>query len=516
MERLGKREWLGLGALFLLLVVLFSYLPLRSHGRYLSPDETAMATSAKLWAEQGSAAVAEPLAWKFPGLHPRSYVSHYDTIVPVGFLGWPLINSILFRVVGQNLLPIAAMLIILSAVYPLYRLLRPLGQRAALLGTLIAFSSPGIILYANRSLFPNAGLIALAIWTCFWIKDMVIPAKAGIYWKTFVAGILVCLTLAIRPVECIWIVPWFAYFARNWKPSRNQLVAVVLGFVLALAPVIWQAQTLYGNFWQAGYLVQGNPDPNPSASLSLAQGEKEGLPILPFGIHPLYIGWNIFKFLLGPLFPWMVPLVLCSVIVILNKKRNKLFELGAWTLAVLVLYYGNGHYADNITGAITIGNSFVRYLMPLGVLSGVAFAYVYATSETRKNGRQIALIMAAILVIAGIFQAFFADNEGLWTVSHDSKRYDAINREAAKYFSSTDVILSDRSDKIFFPDFRAWSPLPSMETVSRLAMTSGIKIGLFARPMSQLQKDEWSRAGLNPVELYSNEREILYRLDPVQ
>ena len=551
MERMGKREWLGLAALFCLFGGLFSYLPIRGFDRYLSPDETAVAVSALEWAREGSITLSEPLAWKFPGLHPRSWVTRFDTIVPVGFMGWPWINSLLIRITGPNWISLAAMLIILSAIYPFYRLLRPLGVNAAELGTLIAFSTPAVILYANRSLFPNAGLIALVIWSCWMMNQIsrVIPSEVEGTSKispraslgredahVFIAGLLTSTALAIRPVEALWILPWFIYFGRAWRPSRKEILVFVAGILIAWLPFAWQAQASYGSIFSIGYFIQGNPDPYAVATTSsLPQNPA----FLPFGLSLRNILWNSYHFLLGPLFPWMVPLLVGLVLVFstVAKRSGEIFVKGRsfldslrslgmtypitlfiiWTCLFLILYYGNGRYADNIQGIPTVGNSFIRYLLPLGILSGGVFAWLYTIIESRRNGRIIIGLMACILVFAGVFESYAADSEGLLKVQPEITRYERINEKAKEFFKSEDVIISDRSDKIFFPDFRAWSPMPDMESIARLGRDpSKISIGLFARSLSQSQRDEWRKAGLEPVELYADSREVLYRLQPIK
>ncbi|MCC7522336.1 hypothetical protein IT407_00835 [Candidatus Uhrbacteria bacterium] len=511
---MGKREWLGLAALFCLFGGLFSYLPIRGSDRYLSPDETAVAVSALEWTKKGSVSLSEPLAWKFPGLHPRSWITRFDAIVPVGFMGWPWINSLLIRITGPSWISFAAMLVILSAIYPFYRILRPLGTNAAELGTLIAFSTPALILYANRSLFPNAGLIALVIWSCWILSVMKKP------WHVFIAGLLVSTTLAIRPVEIIWILPWFIYFGREWRPTRKQLLLFCLGILIAWLPLAWQAQVTYGSVFGIGYFIRGNPDPYAVAVVSSA---PQNPAFLPFGLSLRNIIWNSYHFLLGPLFPWMVPLLVAFVVTyvipakagIQSKKHVPLLVI--WSCLFLILYYGNGRYADNIQGIPTVGNSFIRYLLPLGVLSGGVFAWLYTIIQSRRNGRIIIGLMALILVFAGVFQAYAADSEGLLNVQPEIARYDRINEKAKEFFKPEDVIISDRSDKIFFPDFRAWSPSPDMETIARLGRDSSkIGIGLFTRSLSQSQRDEWRKAGLEPVELYADSREVLYRLQPIK
>jgi hypothetical protein len=77
--------------LSLIFLVTSMVLPLVERGRYASPDETAVVRVAERLAHGQSPRIDEPLAVTYPWLHPRSWVSHGAALVPVGFLGWPLV-----------------------------------------------------------------------------------------------------------------------------------------------------------------------------------------------------------------------------------------------------------------------------------------------------------------------------------------------------------------------------------------------------------------------------------------
>ena len=578
MERLEKREWLALAVLFLLVGGLFSYLPFSGQSVFLSPDETGVFVAAKNVKEQGTIALAESYASTIPWLHPRSWISHGSTIVPVGFLGWPWIMSWFIRF-GDQFASIGAMLVILSAIYPFYRLLRPMGKIPAFIGTIVAFTAPALILYGNRSLFPNAGFVALAIWTAWMFRDIVIPAKAGIQlsegknifdrllfkldpsvrWDDklclFLFGLLSGLTLAIRPVEMFWLLPWFIFLGWNWRPTLKQVRWILLGLLIALIPIIWQAQTAYGGFWKAGYWMKGNI----VSTAGIRQNTAVSPEVFPFGIHPKNIAYNAWTFLLGPLFPWMVPLLMLFVLFVASIARDlrvipapplaslafggkagiqnrlniwistlagtgsppsrgrQITLIAFWSFASLILYYGNGKYLDNINGLATIGNSYVRYLLPLGFLAGLAIAWLYRVTSPTKYGRHIIITMTIILAFTGIWRAYAADGEGLIAGKQELNRYAQIRSDAGQWFKSGDIIISERSDKIFFPEYRAVSPLPDMNQALQLsnATEQGIHIGLFARPLGQSQADAWRKVGLDPVELAAFGREKLYRLQPI-
>jgi hypothetical protein len=538
MERLEKGEWLALAALFLSAGLLLSYLPFFGSQVFLSPDETGVFVAAKNWAEQGTVVIGEKLAPVIPWLHPRSWISHASSIVPVGFLGWGWIISWFIKILGPASASIGAMLVILSCIYPLYRLLRPIGKAPAFIGVIVAVTSPAFVLYGNRSLFPNAAIISLALWSAWIFRDLILLQKTD-GWRDRILlvlfGLLSGLTLAIRPVEAIWIIPWFIVLGWSWRPSIKQAMWIVLGLFLALAPLAWQAQVAYDGFWKAGYWMKGN-----SVMVATTAPEPQNIytpELFPFGIHPKSIAWNAYSFLGMTLFPWMVPLLIMFALVVIGivkdesrsnmferlKKfasgvRGKYFLAALWTFAFLVLYYGNGKYLDNITGAATIGNSYIRYLLPLGFISALAIAWIYRLAAISRYGRLVVITIVVLLAFTGIWRAYAADAEGLLTGRQELARYSSVREATGQWFKPGDIILSERSDKIFFPVYRGVSPLPPIEEAGRLAAATeqGIAIGLFVRPMAQSQVDMWRKIGLEPVELASFGREKLYRLQPVK
>lgn len=537
MERLEKREWLALSALFVAAGILLSYLPFSGLNVFLSPDETGVFVAAKQWAEQGSAVIEEKLATSIPWLHPRSWISHESAIVPVGFLGWPWIISWFIRILGAGSASIGAMLIILSCIYPMYRLMRPIGKAPAFIGTIVAVTSPAFLLYGNRSLFPNAAIISLALWSAWMFRDLVVPAMSD-QWsdriKFILFGLLSGLMLAIRPVESVWIIPWFIVLGWNWRPSLKQSLWIVLGLFFALAPLAWEAQVAYGGFWKAGYWMRGNSLITTTAPIPQNVYSPE---LFPFGFHPKSILSNAYSFLGMTLFPWMVPLLIMFILVVVGiikgdetlnwlerlKKfvagnRGKYFLASLWTFAFLVLYYGNGRYLDNINGNATIGNSYIRYLMPIGFISALSLAWIYRLSSISKYGRPVVIAIAVLLALTGTWRAYAADEEGLLAGRTELARYAAIREAAGQWFEPGDIIISERSDKIFFPVYRAVSPLPPIDQASLLsaAVEQGTGIGLFVRPMAQSQADLWRKVGLEPVELAVFGREKLYRLQPVR
>lgn len=525
MHPFEKREWWALGGLLLLLVPFYFWLATAGVGIYASPDETANAVTIRQLDWYGRISVAEPLAKDFPWMHPRSYVSQGDGIAPVGFVGWPWIISVFTLILGQGMVPILATLAALSITIPLYGLLRRFGPSAAFAGVVVGMTFPTMILFGNRALFPQVGILVFGIWSLFLISRL---RSTDAPWKFGLIGSLVALACASRPTEIIWLLPWLIWFAKDLRPTRTRLLWAIGFALIPLVLIAGHAQMTYGAFWNSGYMVRDNHSLE-MISLPATPGDPSRSVWFPFGIHPKYVVWNVWSFLIWLLLPWT--LLFGGVVGLIGyqikqgKERDwkKLAEryavplLVAWTLLFLVAYYGQGLYTDHVQrGAVTIANSFVRYLLPLAPLSALAVAFLFQSFEKRPRERMALVGLVAVLAGYGMYVATLRDNEGLIATRTELARYHEIRRQTAEHFAPTDLILSDRSDKIFFPYHRA-ALVPATDEVARLVKAHPeIRVGLFARPLSQSQADAWRKSGFEPTELFVSGREKLYSLTPIR
>lgn len=520
-----KREHIALAGLLAALIPLYFLLPWFGKGMYASPDETSNAAVVRQLAWYGRLSIDEPLATDFPWLHSRSTVSHDATVVPVGFTGWPWVLSVFSFVLGQGSVPFLATMLLWSSAIPLFFLLRRFGTRSAWFGTLVAMTFPAMIVFGNRALFPQAAVVGFAVWSIFALTRL---RSEHPPWVFCLVGVLLALTVASRPTELPWLLPWFAWSAWSVRPDRKRFAWACAGALFPLIILAFFAQASYGAFWKSGYLAHDNPTLTIGTSQSVIGASVDGTRSLlfPFGFHPRDVLWNVRSFLFGLLFPWTMILVGSIMVVGRDAWKGRREDakrllacyavplLSLWTVCVLIGYYGHGLYTDHVQiGAVTIANSFVRYLLPIGPIIGFAFAFFMSRLDRKRFGTTIGILLALGLVLFGSYTALARDDEGMFTTSRELVRYRDIRDRASGYFGPSDVILSERSDKIFSSQLRAVSPLPSIGEVRRLAKTHPeLKIGLFARPLSQEQTDEWRIVGFEPVELFVSGREKLYLL----
>lgn len=535
-------SWFGLPvSIFLVWGLLFVgslVLPSVNTGIFASPDETAVAVSIQRISQTGSAAIPEPLARQAPWLHPRSYLAMADSLVPVGFLGWPWWLARLNWLIPVTGLAWFASLFAVSGSIPWYLLLRKrYGHPAAFWGTVLAWTFPPVLLYVNRSFFSHLPQYSLVLWSLWAL--VVSWGEEPTQWKRVsqqaVAGLCLGAALTFRPLEAIWMIPvfillWSQFEKIQW---RKQGVFIV-GLLLGLVPLgVVQART-YGEWFQIGYWIQANTDPAAVVipQLSTAVAKPWYLTFAPYGLHPRNVLWNVRSFFVSFLWPWTVALGIASVFV-LSRLRVALRQYDRWqrvkkmapvilvlgfTTCWLLLIYGSGLYADHVrAGAVTVANSFLRYTIPFGFCLAWGLAELRARLQVQSTSvlKVIFSVSALFLVVSGVYTAFIRDEEGILATRQELTRYTAVRAAAQAAFQSSDVVFSERSDKIFFPAVRAVSPLPTADQVSHLSfIASSTSLGLYRRPLSFGERDDWRKMGYDVHELQSFERERLYRLTP--
>lgn len=505
-------------------------LPSVNTGIFASPDETAVAVSLGRIMETGNAAVYESLAPSFPWLHPRSYVATGETLVPVGFLGWPWWLAQLHR--ALPLIPLAWLASVLAAsgVIPWYLLLRRrFGAAAAWWGTILAWTFPSVLLYINRSFFSHLPQYSAALWA-LWILVTLLTARQMSPRRRvllqIVAGVLVGVSLSFRPVETIWLLPLIGLVYRSfgavvWRKQG----AVFAGLLLGWIPLFLAQANTYGSWFQVGYWVQANTDPTAVTIPQQVPAAARAwyFAFAPYGIHPRNVLWNVQSFFFQFLWPWIVASSIGGVVAWWVRGKRQFFAytpailIVGFVFAWLLLIYGSGLYTDHVRfGAVAVANSFLRYTLPFGFFFAWLMAWVYAQLSTKAaHLRWIFATVALLLVGAGIHTAFMRDEEGILATRRELVRYAAIRAAAQAAFGSNDIILSERSDKIFFPVLRAMSPMPSTEQVRALAFAStSTGLGLFSRPLSFGERDAWRKMGYDVRELQAFDRERLYRLTP--
>jgi len=493
------------------------YLILPSVGTtvFLSPDETAVAVAARSQVETGSFATTMESVKTIPWLHPRSFVAQDNRIVPVGFLGMPALIAFVVRVVGDTGMVLSTPFLVLLTIIPLWSLSRAWG-RAAQLSVVVAWMTfPTVMLYANRGLFPNLPVVCLTVWTVWFLVRC--PHRAGYA----AAGALFGFAASIRPTEVPWMLLWCATaFAATTRGQSIQTRLLRLGSFLipcaiAMGLMAWVGHETYGSWFSAGYQLR-DPVGSSVAAPAASSAPVSVLQTWPFGFHPRNVWFNVKSYLLWYLAPWAAISAVALGMLWRDKKRS-LVIVAVATAAFLALLYGQGLYQDHVrVQNVSLANSFLRYMLPLVPLA--VFGLGYLVSRLVRMSR-VGIAASIVLVIGvaafGVWTATIRDDEGIIANRTELFRYAAIRAESQGLLDPSVVILSDRSDKIFFPTFAAVSPLPSVERIRSLLVEARIPVALFIRSVTDAQRDTWRASGIDLVALLEAGNETLYLAVPL-
>lgn len=475
-----------------------------------SPDETAVALFARGWSAREGFKLPTGIpdaAASIPGLHPRSMVQQGAWLVPVGFLGMPLL-ALPFEKIWEGSSAYLTALLVASSVFPLWQFARRLGVRAAIVACISYLSFPVVLLYANRGLFPNLPVVALALWSVWLLGE-----KAR--WKIGVGGLLLGVALTIRPVEAVWLLPWAAWSmwrSRKTTKPRDRWIALIAAVAFPLLGAVAAMHTYQSLMPTIGYWLRDTVQTVAPATAP-AVSEIQTAHVLPFGIHPRTLQLNIRLFWLEMLWPWV--LLACAGLVQLWWRDQLTWKtpalwLGAWTVFILSVLYGQATYLDNIRGTPALGNSFLRYMLPLVPLIALSIG-AWAEAMMRNKARTaIVTMMVAVLACWGVGTALARDEESILATQTELRRYADIRAEAARILMPGTVVISERSDKIFagLPGIVAVSPLPDDERTWEL-LRARVFTALFHRTLSE-EEQEASPIKKEPILENGNER--LYHL----
>ncbi len=491
-------------------LALATVLPRHEAAIYLSPDETAVAVSAVQFASTGAMRVHDDLLTQVPWLRPRSFVTQGANIVPVGFLGMSLLAGLLLKVLGGWSLGWLTPLLALSALYPLWHLARGLrnGPRAAVL--LVWASFPTIILYANRGLFPNLPVVCLMLWAAWLLNE----GRRGR--PLVIAALLTGLALALRPTELPWVLVWCITAVALRTKTEHKVMKVrdwpLLVFAFSLFPVVaaYLAWQTYGSPWAIGYWLHDSGAAVPGTV------EAAGLTWWwPFGFHPRNVLFNLRGYLLEYLAPWTAVAALGALLTIRRSRPSRILALaGLCTLGLLVLVYGQSVYQDHVgLNVVSLGNSFLRYILPFVPFIALAVGWtcdqLFVLRPTRLT---LAVLFMGVWVLTsfGVWSATARDKEGLVQDVQELERYGDIRRIARQIVPADSAVLSDRSDKIFFPVFRAASPMPSRDRIKDLIATGEAHVYYFGTAVSFTELAVWKGDGFMLAPVFRSDGQVLY------
>ncbi len=484
MESETKRDlaWLFVvGIIFFISSLILSGVP----GLYNSPDETANAFFAQTFAEHGRLYVFESLNTVLDdALFPRSVVALDGRLLPGSFLGLPVLYGVAMRLFGSASLPILTPFVATLAVFAWYGIVRQLFDRqVARVAALVLFVHPAWWYYTARGLMHNVLFTSLLVFCAFFL--LVRPfekwkSRAGRFLPPALdvcaSGLLLGLALFVRSSEAAWIgLVVLVTMALCWKKLRwSSVLLFFCSVLLAVSPMFFLNRSLYGSALSTGYTIK---DETEQVIFAVSDGEVSPLDsvsqlLAPFGVHPRDAWGHLELYGVG-LFWWLSLLVLVGLPLALPRRTDRgarrllrvAFLLSAVVAtAWLTLVYGSWTIHDNPDPtAVTIGNSYVRYWLPLFVMS-TPFAALSIVWLCRRpftaTAQRLAYGTAFLFVFGfGVHATFFAPEDGLVPMRQRLEVYAAIRGRVLSLTESDAVIVVDRADKLFFPYRRVLYPL---------------------------------------------------------
>lgn len=488
----------------------FPYVTSQPRSIFPSPDATAnffwiehFARHGKLWYADYYNTIADGI------VVPRSVTVAAGMVKPMSFLGIILIYGTLAKLTGTYAVLFFTPALAVIGVWCLYGIVRRVfDRRVALISAFMAFTLAPYWYFASRGLMHNVAFTALALagaWLGLVARERIRtayhdqPARFMPHFSATVvlplgAGLLFGTALLTRTSEAPWLgmvmgifilmLAWPTTHDGRWYrhiPWAAPL-ALAAGVGIMLAVLLYFNTQLYGAPLDFGY---------PSRLNTLIASVHPTVTKTVVATTPAKPWWNV---ALEVLFPFSIDLhdtarrvwyyyadmfwylfwpaaagIAWLVARLRHTPRRQWLYLLAWlgVSGYMALLYGSWNIHDNPSGAITIGNSYTRYWLPMYLLA-LPFAAITLTMvadgigwilqrlgarQTWSAGVASAFIAIGALAAMGMssYQALYGHEEGLVYM----KRANAADRPTAAHaLALTDprgVVISERFDKFFFP-----------------------------------------------------------------
>lgn len=465
-----------------------------------SPDENANWQFATNFAKTWEIPLAGFDNLDLAGLiHPRSVLVIGDRLVPISFLGLPVVSGLVGRIFGESTIllftPLLAVLALVAWRSIIWRLFED-----SILADLAAFFlavHPAFWYYSGRVMMHNVAFVSLLIFSLWFLIYQPWPRRAKFDWNFVGAGLMLGLSIATRASELTWIfvlalAVWIIYRS---SVSYRQLGYLIIGTLAALVPFALFNQELYGNFLTTGYTA---PDLSGQALSAVASvtssnqfaiiGARIWQLIFPFGFHELATLRHVWSYGFV-LYPWLSFLAVVGLVIAFFSDRlqavttphlsvnSRLWrQLAVITILLsgyLGLLYGSWNINDNPDPtAVTIANSYARYWLPLFVLSSAfsALAVRFAVRRFGHHGWYNLCVGATLLVVfISSAQIVWGGEDGFISTRSHLREFDYKRSLIIDATESDSIIIVDRADKYLWPERQVIVPLRSEKTYRHLS-----------------------------------------------
>ncbi len=537
-----KSDKLILGAVAVVFFVSSLILVFGVPRMFVSPDALANFVFSSEVAEFSRLHLFQPMNLALDDtLFPRSMISIEGQLVPISFVGLPVLYGLLGKLLGTSSIALFTPFIAVLALFAWRRVVQDLfSKRVALISTILLAVHPAWWYYSARGMMHNVLFVALTIFSVWFL---VARPWAKYQWlNPACSGLLLGLAIFVRTSEIIWLflgglfVLGFLWSEIKWR----EVVIFGVSVMIALLPMFVINQSLYGNPISFGYTAQEAgqttqvtervADDGMVEVVSVEGEQDESL--LPFGFSVRSVLKHVYQYGLG-LFWWMSLLTLIGLVLVVVNLRSKKVEnarvkllfhvlfiaIGAW----LAIVYGSWTFTDNPDPtSVTIANSYVRYWLPVFVMTTVyaALAIDWLHERIRSQVSQKVIVIALLIVIAGlgIRGTFFAPDDGLLSIRENLIRSNEIKEQVLELTEEDAVIVVDHGDKIFFPERVVRYPLRDETTydlMPRIVLRNALYYYGITFPdydMEYLNGRKLAELGLQIELVQTFDEESLYRI----
>jgi len=455
------------GVLFLISTQILSFVS----STFSSPDETANAFFAEIFATQGRLNSFETLNNVLGDFFfPRAMVAIEGRLLPIGFLGLPLFFGALIKIFGfwsaTFWTPIFALLAAL-AWYAIWS--KIFDRQIGFFSAVLLLVTPAWWYWASRPFMPNVLLVSFLIFTVYFLVNRPWFKKVSTNsWGDFLlAGLTLGGALWIRTSEIFWLGPvlFFAWLVGHKKITWSAVISFVIGLVVIILPLFFVNKAMYGNYFVTGYTITSPNIVTFSAPVVVDETidqpwymtVRDSISVyLPFGLHPRAIWHNVWNYGLL-MFWWLIIPAVVGIVLLMrqkNKRAQNFVPLQGLFFAATILFviYGSSAIHDNPDlSAVTIGNSYSRYWLPLfvAITPLAALALVKLGDKTKKF---VSTLCFLIILGFSINIVFFSTVDALWPTRVRLAEAQTVRDSVLDLTETNAVIVTERGDKLFFPD----------------------------------------------------------------
>jgi hypothetical protein len=429
------------------------------------PDANANYFFVQLFAEQGTLSWHEPLNSITDNLlHTRSINVVDSSLVPMTFLPGLILFGLGAKLLGPWGVLLLTPLLATLTVYIIYRLSFYIFKDLDLsfLIALLFFPLAPWLYFANVVMLPTILFIFLVSAGWLFIAKS-LATKKNLWW--ILGTVFLSLAVAVRPTELLWLaLIWiFMVYTNRQQLKHSRCLASICIFLAILITFLSFNKLVYGGYLSFGYLnLQANTLPTEFS------GQEQGnifnyikLLVMPFGFDIVLIAKNFVKYFVNIIW-YQVTFAIAGTILLLANRRlelawKKYFLLTPFVFILILLFYGSWDIADPLVKELnTISISYVRYFMPLYIwllpLSAYAIKRLFSSKDKTNQLAYYVIIFA--MAILSIKAAFYAKHDGLFKNQENLLIYQQQFKAVHKIIPEDAIIMTDRSDKVFFPAYK--------------------------------------------------------------